>query len=441
MTALRAISRNLAAAFLAGAWSVRGLIYRGSQAGGRGGRWLRRLARRVLTAWPGPERADQDALAEFIDNDLGFHNALARQSVGLHRVYWVTPSMEAGAWGVPTLATPAALASWLQVDLRQLDWFADVRGWEALASVENLRHYRYHWMPKRSGKCRLLEAPKPRLKAIQRRLLHEILDRIPPHDAAHAYRRGRSIRTYCTPHCGQAIVLRFDLCDFFPSVPASRVHALFRRLGYPIEVARLLTGLCSNVVSIDILESCPDAATRQRYRSPHLPQGAPTSPAVANLCCHRLDRRLAGLAASVGARYTRYADDLAFSGGADLQRAARRFQVQVCSIALEEGFEVNTRKSRFMRQGVRQQLAGIVLNQRLNLQRSEYDRLKAILTNCIRNGPASQNRDSRPQFQAHLAGRIAYAASLNPARAERLRRLFQRVNWDVAGSTSEDNGG
>src|SRR5262249_14700514 len=153
-------------------------------------------------------------------------------------------------------------------------------------------------------------------------------------------------------------------------------------------------------------------------------------PALANLCAYRLDCRLNALARSLGAGYTRYADDLAFSGGPDLERSARRFQVQVCRIALEEGFEVHTRKSRFMRQGVCQRLAGVVVNDHPNVRRQEYDRLKAILTNCSRRGPATQNRDGHADFRGHLAGRIAYVAMLSPARAERLRALFAQIRWD-----------
>jgi hypothetical protein len=166
------------------------------------------------------------------------------------------------------------------------------------------------------------------------------------------------------------------------------------------------------------------------FGDPHLPQGAASSPALANLCAYRLDCRLAALARSAGAAYTRYADDLAFSGGPELERCARRFHVHVCRIALEEGFEVHTRKTRFMRQGVRQQLAGVVVNSRPNLRRADYDRLKAILHNCVRHGPQSQNRDGHSDFRAHLAGRVAYWRWLNPERGARLRALFDRVAWD-----------
>ena len=140
------------------------------------------------------------------------------------------------------------------------------------------------------------------------------------------------------------------------------------RPAIPLRWLELLTGLCTNVVPHDVGDVVP-RSNSSIYAAAHLPQGAPTSPALANLCAYRLDCRLAALAASLAATYTRYADDLAFSGGEELERGARRFQVLVCRVALEEGFEVHTRKSRFMRQAVRQQLAGVVVNEHPNVQR------------------------------------------------------------------------
>jgi hypothetical protein len=130
----------------------------------------------------------------------------------------------------------------------------------------------------------------------------------------------------------------------------------------------------------------------------------------------------------LGVKFPR-ATRLVFSGGEELARNVRRFHVHVCRIALEEGFEVHTRKSHFMRQGVRQQVAGVVLNARPNVKRGDFDRLKAILTNCVRHGPRGQNRDNHRDFRAHLAGRIAHVANLHPARGRRLRRIFDRIDW------------
>ena len=83
-----------------------------------------------------------------------------------------------------------------------------------------------------------------------------------------------------------------------------------------------------------------------------------------------------------------------------------------------------------MRQGVRQYLAGLVANERINVPRPDFDRLKAILTNCARLGPASQNRQGHPNFRAHLEGRVAFVESVNPQKGVRLRRLFESIDWD-----------
>jgi hypothetical protein len=429
------VVRNLSDAFLAGEWTLAGLVQRGGLACGKGERWTRALARRVLNEFPDFDAVGLAELARFINEDKGFLRAWTIDSLrghGLLRQLF-NPVMRRAAgvpasWDLPALATPGALGDWLGLDPPHLDWFADCRGREAHVSAGRLRHYTYQWRAKRSGRSRLLEKPKQRLKAIQRRILHEILDRVPPHDAVHGYRRGRSIATAVTPHAGRRIVLHFDLRDFFPSVRCSRIHALFAALGYPAAVARLLTGICTNVVPEEVWRAAPEPA-KSLLRSPHLPQGAPTSPALANLCANRLDRRLSALAQAVGAIYTRYADDLTFSGDAGLERAARRFQVQVCVIALEEGFEVHTRKSRFMRQAVRQQVGGIVLNAHPNIPRDEYDRLKAVLFNCVRHGPTLQNRDGHADFRAYLTGKVAYVAQINPDRARHLRSMFARIAW------------
>jgi retron-type reverse transcriptase len=289
---------------------------------------------------------------------------------------------------------------------------------------------------KRSGRIRLIEAPKPRLKKLQRQILALILARIPPHPAAHGFLKGRSIKTFTAPHVGQRVILRMDLMDFFPSISGARIQTVFRTMGYPESVADLLGGICTNAAPRDVwIKPEFDSNVIQLreawalYAQPHLPQGAPTSPALANLCAYRVDCRLSGLVKSVGARYTRYADDLAFSGGDDFEQCVERFSTHVAAILHEEGFAVHHRKTRIMRQGVRQHLAGLVANQRVNVIRADFDRLKATLNNCIRLGPESQNRDAHFSFRAHLEGRVGFVEMINPAKGQRLRALFERIQW------------
>jgi len=227
-----------------------------------------------------------------------------------------------------------------------------------------------------------------------------------------------------------------DLKNFFPSISRARVQALFRTAGYPEPVGDLLGGVCTNTTPRDVwnnlafdIDPVQLRETRSFYAEPHLPQGAPTSPALANLCSYRMDCRLTGLANAAGAVYTRYADDLAFSGNEEFEHCIDRFSTHVAAILHEEGFAANHRKTRVMRQSVRQQLVGLVVNQRMNVRRDDFDHLKAILTNCVRLGPESQNREAHPNFGAHLDGRIGFVESVNPDKGRQLRTLWEKIVW------------
>ena len=441
MTPYQRMAKGLAGALLEGPWSDEaGLIDRCRAALGRRPRWVGPLARRVLRAFP-VDRPKEHQLAAFLNEDAKLRDAWMRKPFPLPIRKGPPPTMAPcpgppSSWAVPAIVTPSELAVRLGLELAELDWFADLRGIERSTAAGPLRHYAYRWKPKRDGSTRLIEAPKGRLKAIQRTILREILAAIPPHDAAHGFRTGRSVRTFVEGHAGKAVVLKMDLSDFFPTIVLARVVALFRAAGYPESVAKALAGLCTNRAPYELWRrpdapiAGPDAwQTRQLYRKAHLPQGAPTSPALANLCAYRLDARLAGLAASAGATYTRYADDLAFSGDAAFARSLARFQTHVAAIILEEGFRPNVRKTRVMRQAASQKLAGVVLNVRANVQRDDFDAIKATLHNCVKHGPAGQNRSARPDFRAHLLGRIAHVGTINPDRAAKLRALFDRVAW------------
>ncbi|MGW8393685.1 reverse transcriptase family protein [Pseudoduganella sp. HUAS MS19] len=337
------------------------------------------------------------------------------------------------ALALPELSSVGDLAIWLNEPVGAVRWFADQ--WRiARDERSRLQHYHYRWVPKRSGGWRLIEIPKERLRRIQQKVLRQILDLVPPHPSAHGFRRGHSCITHAAQHAGRHVVVRMDLKDFFPSIQHSRIQALFEKLGYPESVAGTLARICVNRAPHGLFGDKQSGGSlawseRQALKSPHLPQGSPCSPALANLCAYRLDIRLDSLARSLGASYSRYADDLAFSGGDEFARSAERFHIQVAAIAREEGFRVNTRKTRLMREGTRQRVTGIVVNSHPNIARDEYDQLKAILTNCVRHGPDSQNRESHPNFRAHLGGRISYVAMVNSVRATKLRRLFENIVW------------
>ena len=430
----RSLLRPLARSFLAGEPTVEGIAARASQALGKRWRWLHPLARRYLNAVDGRTRPRHRDVIQFFLNDRGFGRAWAKYFHELPVIHWgiepqqMQPVAAAGTWDIPCIESVGALCDWLWLDSGELEWFADLKGFCNKKNRPLLRHYHYRILSKGNGHIRLIEAPKPRLKKLQRQILTGILDRIPPHPSAHGFVKGRSIKTFAAPHAGRKVVLRMDLEDFFPTFAAARIQTFFRTAGYPEPVADLLGGICTNDAPRELRrELTQDAWTL--YSRPHLPQGAPASPALANLCTYRVDCRLTGLAESAGATYTRYADDLAFSGDEHFERRVERFSTHVAAILLEEGLTVNHRKTRIMREDVRQHLAGIVVNQHVNVRRQDYDLLKATLTNCVRLGPKSQNRAGHAGFRSHLEGRVGFVETINPARGQRLRTVLEQIQW------------
>lgn len=257
---------------------------------------------------------------KFLLRDPGFRRVWSGHFHELSVARWITepqqiqPVAAASTWNLPAIQSVGELADWFGIRVGELEWFADLKGLGYKNHNGPLTHYHYRILAKQSGSIRLIEAPKPRLKGLQRQVLRQILEPIPPHPAAHGFLKKRSIRTFVAPHVGQRVVLRFS--------------------------------------------------------------------------------------------------------------------AHVASILAEEGFRVHHRKTRVMRQGVRQHLAGVVANQHLNVIRTDFDRLKATLTNCVRLGAASQNREGHPHFRLHLEGRVRFVEMVNRARGQRLRTIFERIRWE-----------
>ena len=218
----------------------------------------------------------------------------------------------------------------------------------------------------------------------------------------------------------------YDIADCFHSISFKMVKPVFQRLGYTDTVCTYLTALCTHsVVLAPVLRSQLDASQRDLLRVRHLPQGAPSSPALVNAVLYRLDLRLAGLAQRLQLDYSRYADDIAMSG--DTPRDWRFLEPVIGGICLDEGVSLNHRKTRIRKPYQKQRVTGIVVNTKVNVDRKYYDTLKAILTNCTRYGLDNQNRHGHPNFRAHLMGRIQYVKSLNHRRGVRLEKIYHNI--------------
>jgi len=304
--------------------------------------------------------------------------------------------------------------------VEQLNYLSDPTSRHERHGDMAVNHYHYHFSPKRNGRTRLIEAPKQRLKSLQRKILTDVLNQVPISPQSFGFVKGRTALSAAARHAGEEVVLRFDLRDFFASVGAHRVYGVFRSLGYPQSVAQLLTGLCCTATPPRVLDQL-HSHDRATFRQQHLPQGAPTSPALSNLVCFNLDRRLSGLARQIGANYTRYADDLCFSGDAPI---AQRLVSVVPKIVTSEGFALNESKTVIQRHTGRQTVLGVVINQHVNIGRDEFDRLKAVIHAV---GRTDDSRATDMQFMASLIGTLAWVETVNPRKGLKLQSLLAKA--------------
>ena len=237
---------------------------------------------------------------------------------------------------------------------------------------------------------------------------------------AHGFVTGRSIVSNAGPTLrAQLVVVNLDLEGFFPSIGLPRVRRVFQRLGYSPAVATILALLCTECPRRAVIY---DGVTYHVATGPRgLPQGACTSPGLSNQVARRLDKRLGGLAAKLGLTYTRYADDLTFSGDAALEGRVGYLMARVRHIAREEGFAVNEAKSRVLRQSAAQLVTGLVVNDRPGVRRSEIRKLRAILHKARVEGLERQNREGHPNFVAWLQGKIAFVEMVRPEAGSKLR--------------------
>lgn len=314
---------------------------------------------------------------------------------------------------LPLANTAAELAAQMKVSLGQLRYLAFAR------EVSTTSHYHRFTIPKRTGGERLISAPHKKLKAAQHWILEKILEPLAVAEQAHGFVPGRSTVTNALPHLRAAVVVNVDLKDFFPTVTYRRVRGLYRKLGYSEEVATVIALLCTEP---DTVEAELDGTKYFVARGPRrLPQGAPTSPAITNVLCRRLDRRIQGWAKKHGFVYTRYADDLTVSSQ-DRAAPVGKMLAFLRKLTAAEGFAIHPDKVRVVRRGRRQEVTGVVVNDRPGVPRDELRRFRALLHHVEKDGPAGKTwNGSTGDVLTAALGFAAYVAMVDKAKGERLR--------------------
>ena len=288
-----------------------------------------------------------------------------------------------------------------------------------LVYLANNKKYREFYIKKRDGRDRVIDAPEKDLIEIQRIILKEILYKKRfAHPSCHGFVRKKSIITNARKHTDKNILWKVDIKDFFPSITKKRILALFLYLGFSQDLSNMLSELVT-------------------YKD-RLPQGAPTSPYLSNLVCKKMDVRLYRYAKIVNLYYSRYADDIIFSG----ITISGSIMNQIKTIINNEGFEINEQKTRLMGKGSRQVACGLIVNKNVDLGRKKILNIRAIIFRCERRGiwneiMSNTNIHKRyyhlEHFKYHLLGKIALLKNTNPDKWLKLKSRIDKLDWDNLG--------
>lgn len=286
--------------------------------------------------------------------------------------------------------------------------------WELLKKVINNSQKMYYDfnVSKKSGGKRKISMPNEILKEVQILIKDKILKNINISDKANGFVEKKSIITNAKEHLNKEKILNIDLKDFFPSIHKNRVYYIFKNLcGYSNDVSFCLTNLVT-------------------YKN-SLPQGAPTSPILSNIVSYMMDIRLEKLSEKLDITYTRYADDITFSG--DKHIINTKLLEYVTTIIGDCGFKINDKKTRFASKGSRQEVTGLIVNNdTINVPKSYIREIRQELYYINKFGVKEHRAKvgfENKYYKEHLLGKILYVKSVNNLRGTELLNYYNNIEW------------
>lgn len=297
-------------------------------------------------------------------------------------------------------------------DSRHLALLIGIKPLELGHLLYSIDEYCYHEfeIPKKSGGTRKIDVPSVDLKYIQRWILDNILNTMHISSYANGFVNQKSILTNATEHTNSECVINIDLKDFFPSVKTDQVFRIFKYYGYTKEVSFTLSKLCT-------------------YRG-FLPQGSPASPAITNILCLKLDKRLAGLCNKYHATFSRYADDITFSGG----KSISSLLPHAIKIIKEEGFVVNVDKTHISYKHQRQTVTGLIVNgSTVHVQRKYIRRLKQEIYYCQKYGVQNHlqyTSSNRSFYKEHMYGQAYFVNMIEPELGKKFLDCLDEIQWE-----------
>lgn len=326
---------------------------------------------------------------------------------------------------VPPIATAEDLAKAMNITVGELRFLSFHR------TVSRISHYKRFYIPKKTGGKRLISTPMPRLKTAQHWILENILSKVPVKDVAHGFVKSRSIVTNATPHLKAEVVINIDMKDFFPSITYPRVKGVFQSLGYSEQVATVMALMCTEPEcdEIELDGITYYAAGTERL----LPQGAPTSPAITNIICRKLDARLNGIAKKMAFTYTRYADDLTFSASGEPTSRVKTLMGFIKKVVREEKLTIHPDKIRVLRKGACKEVTGLVVNDKLSIKAKDLDKFRALLYQIEKTGVAGKHWNGSKNLLASIRGYANFINMVDPVKAkpylEKVDRILKANNF------------
>ena len=329
---------------------------------------------------------------------------------------------------LPTIRYVGDLAKLLETQVSELRYLSYYR------SISKISHYIQYAIPKKSGGVRNISAPLPRLKYVQRAILDKLLLKVKISEYAHGFAPDRSIVSNATPHLRADLVVNMDLKDFFSTLSYKRIWGMFRKLGFSDQIATILSLICTQPIEEKI--KIDDQFFYVNNGERVLPQGAPSSPAITNIICRRLDQRMAGIGRKLGFTYTRYADDMTFSGPESSRRNLQKLLWQTKAVIRNEDFNIHPAKTRIMSKGNRQEVTGVVVNEKAGIPRKKIRAFRALLHQIEKDGPEGKKWGESPDLLASIHGFARYIYMVDPGKGKKYLAQVDAINRRYASKKS-----
>lgn len=325
--------------------------------------------------------------------------------------------------GLPVIFSLNHFAQILGIDRIEISTIIENRGF----------HYSYYVIKKKSGGYRRIITPHKNIRYLQDWIKINILDKINVHHACTGFVKNKSILDNAKPHINAEAILNIDLKNFFETINEKRVYGIFRHLGYHTNLAVEFARICTVSMPEGKFEKLEDNLREHfedYYYMPEavLVQGAPTSPTLSNIACLCLDNRLLKLANKLGVNYSRYADDITFSGTWESLPSFNLLK----KIIEDEDFIINWNKKGIYKRGQRQLVTGLLINDKARIPKKYKKDIFRHLFFCEKYGPTAHfNRISpnKSYSKEWLMGKILYVNSIEPDVAKSMYKKYNMINW------------